>query len=100
MVYSKLKNKLKHHFHEVIKIKTTPHEIALGFSVGTFIGILPTPGFGILLAVLIFLIYEKISKLSLIGALAFWNPIVMMPIYFLSYKIGDWFFGSQPIIKY
>lgn len=44
------KEKIMHHFHEALRIKKSPHSIALGFGIGTFIGILPTPGFGVLLA--------------------------------------------------
>ena len=51
--------KIREHFSEVIKIKRSPHSIALGFAVGTFLAILPTPGFSILLGLLIVLIYQK-----------------------------------------
>lgn len=73
--------------------KTSPHSIALGFSIGTLIGILPTPGFGFFIGLLVVLISEKINKVSLFAAILFWNPIVLTPIYFASYAIGDLFFG-------
>jgi uncharacterized protein len=95
-----IKLKFKHHFKEVIRSKTSSHSIALGFSIGTFIGILPTPGFNILLGMLVILILKKISKFSLIGAMVLWNPLTLAPIYFLSLKIGNFLFGDMPIVKY
>jgi uncharacterized protein (DUF2062 family) len=90
------KNKIKHHFEEILRTKISPHSIALGFSVGTFLAILPTPGFSILLGFLVILISEKINKYSLLFAMALWNPLVLLPIYGLSYKIGDMIFKDAP----
>lgn len=92
--------KIKKHFQEVLEIKTSPHSIALGFAIGTFIGILPTPGFGILLAFIITLIFPKISKIALFGSLIFWNPLMALPIQLFGIKIGNFLLGSEPIIKY
>ncbi|MFH1439515.1 MAG: DUF2062 domain-containing protein [Candidatus Woesearchaeota archaeon] len=94
------KEKLMHHFHEVIKLKKSPHSIALGFAVGTFISILPTPGLNILLGLLVVLIYEKINKISLFGSIIFWNPLFTIPLDGLSYKIGSLIFGSAPVVRY
>ena len=96
----KIWNKIKHHFLEVLKIKRSPHSIALGFSIGTLVEILPTPGFNILIALLVVMIYEKINKLSLFGAIIVWNPLVKTPFYILSFKIGDMIFGSVNVVKY
>ncbi len=88
--------KVKHHFHEVLKTKRTPESIALGFAIGTFIAVLPTPFIHIFIAVLVVLIFENINKYAVILALIFWNPIVLIPIYYLSYQTGDFIFGSIP----
>ncbi len=93
------KAKIRHHFEEVWKVKTSPHSIALGFAVGTFFALLPTPGFSILLGFLVVLIFEKVNKFSLLAAMAIWNPIVLIPIYSLSYLIGDLLFGKLPYIE-
>lgn len=92
--------KLKHHFLEVIRIKKSPHSIAMGFAIGTFISILPTPGINILLALLVALIYRNVNKFALFGAILFWNPLTMILIYLASYRIGDFFFVGSPIVKY
>lgn len=98
-MFKRWKNKVKHHFEEVWKLKNTAHSVALGFAIGTLLAVLPTPGFSILLGFLIILIFEKVNKLSLMAAMAFWNPIILIPIYSLSYLIGDLFFGQLPNIE-
>ncbi|MFH1053581.1 MAG: DUF2062 domain-containing protein [Candidatus Woesearchaeota archaeon] len=96
----KLINKVKDHFHNVLSIKTTPKEIALGFAIGTFISIIPTPGFNIIIGLIIVLIFERISKLALFGAMVIWNPLTLIPIYLLSFKIGNLIFGSLPVVEF
>lgn len=92
--------RLKNHFRKIIKIKKSPHSIALGFAIGTFISILPTPGLNILIGLLVVLVYKNVNKFSLFGAIVFWNTLTMAPIYFLSYKVGNLFFGSAPVVNY
>jgi uncharacterized protein (DUF2062 family) len=72
----------------------------MGFSIGTLIAILPTPGVSILLCIIVALIYKKVNKLTLFGSLAFWNPITMAPIYYFSYAIGHSLFGSIPVMRF
>ncbi len=96
----KLIKQTKKHFREVIKIKKSPHSIALGFAVGTFISILPTPGFNIFIGILITLIFPQINKISLFGSMLLWNPATAAFIYPTSYKIGQFIFKDLPIIEY
>jgi uncharacterized protein len=88
------------HFKRVIETKKSPHSIALGFTLGTLIALLPTPGFSVLIGILVVFIFNKINKYSLFGAIALWNPLVQIPIYTLSYKIGNLIFGSMPLVEY
>jgi uncharacterized protein len=96
--YYKLKERIKNHFHEILRTKKTPNAIAIGFSIGTFIAILPTPGFNILLGLLIIFFSKKVSKYALFIAIAFWNPLITAPLYYLSYKLGNLIFQiNDPI---
>ncbi|MBU0760635.1 MAG: DUF2062 domain-containing protein [Nanoarchaeota archaeon] len=88
--------KIKKHFKEVLEIKTAPKEIAAGFALGTFLAILPTFGFGVLIGLLVILIFKRVSKISMIVAFAIWNPLVLIPIAALSYKIGDIILSEVP----
>ena len=92
----KLKNKIKNYFKEVLMIKTSPNSIAWGFAVGTFFGIVPTFGTEAIIIFLILLIFRKISKISLVASYVLWNPLLTIPIYALSYKIGDLFLENLP----
>ncbi|MBN2112146.1 DUF2062 domain-containing protein [Candidatus Woesearchaeota archaeon] len=94
------KKRIKKHFTEVIKIKKSPHSIALGFAIGTFISNLPTPGVNILLGLLVSLLYTKVNKLSLFGGILFWNPLITPFTYGLSFKIGDFLLGNAAIVEY
>ncbi len=97
---SRWKKRFKEHFIEALKIKTTPHEIALGFAIGTFIAILPIFGLHIWLAILIIAVFKQLSKIALFAALFFWNPFFTIPVYTLSLKIGGAIFGSAPVVVF
>ena len=47
--YNKLKKHFMHHAHKAIKQKASPHSIALGFAIGSFIAIFPTFFLGLLI---------------------------------------------------
>ena len=74
---------------------SSDHEIALGFTVGTAISILPTPGFNLLLGALFIAVYPRVNKLAVFGAMAVYNPVFMIPFYWASYQLGALF--SEPI---
>ena len=99
---NKFKEKLRHHFHEIHKPEISEHSIALGFAIGTFIGILlPVPVFSIPAALLVILVNKKISKLALFGAIIlFWNFLTLTPVYLLSYEIGKLLFGEVSVVKF
>jgi len=88
------------YFMNVVKIEKTPHSIALGFAVGTFIAIFPTAGLDIPIAILAMLIYPKMNKLSLFGSFLFWNPLFSLPVILLSYKIGGLLFANAAMTEY
>ncbi len=92
----KILKKIKKHFQEVLKIKSSPKSIAIGGAIGTFLGIAPTFGIEAIFIILIILIFKKISKVSLLIAYAFWNPFVTSPLYLLGYKIGDLILMNSP----
>lgn len=94
-------SRLKIHFREVMKAKTKPHEIALGFAIGTLIEFLvPVPFADFIIAFIIISIFERVSKFSLFGALLFWNALITWPLLALSLKIGNFLYGSEPVMRY
>jgi uncharacterized protein (DUF2062 family) len=78
----------KKHILKILQLKSSPHSIALGFAIGTFIALLPTFGFGAFIGLFLLLIFENINKISLLSSFVIWNPLILAPIYYLSYKFG------------
>ena len=87
---------IKDHLFEILETKTTPHSIASGFAIGTFISILPLPGFNILIATALVLMFKRISKIAIFVAMAIWNPITLIPVYYSSYQLGILIFKNRP----
>jgi uncharacterized protein (TIGR03546 family) len=86
----------KEWYAQVAEIKTQPHEIAFGLALGLFLGIIPTLGIHILLALLIIAIF-RVNKVALFIGLALMNPLVTPLIYSLSLKIGGIILNTQQI---
>lgn len=74
--------------------------IAFGIAVGTFVALLPTFGFSVFIALGLTLLFPQLNKPAVIFALAFWNPIVQIPVYGLSALLGNYLFGSLPVVMY
>ncbi len=100
MIGEQAKDWIVDHFQEVLRIKTTSQSIATGFAVGTFVSVLPEPGFAVLIAALIVLIFKKISKIAIFVSMAIWNPVALIPLYVASYWVGDRLLASQPLIEF
>lgn len=94
-----LQFKLKRFLVEITTSKVSSHNLAFGFALGTFIAILPTPGFGILISIFLIYSFKKINATSILFPFAVWNPLVLAPLYVLSYKIGDLLFAAKASIE-
>ena len=88
--------KVKNYFKKIIKIKKSPHAIALGFSVGSFIALIPTLGFAYLIGLGVLFILPRINKFSLFIGIAFWNPLILVPVYRYGYLLGSSILGDLP----
>ena len=80
----------------VLSQRFTPHSIALGAAIGTFIGMLPTPGMNMLLT-FIFTSLLKVSRVS--GLIAVWvsNPVTFVPITYFEFWLGSLIVPSTQI---
>ena len=70
-----------------IRLRGSPHELALGMALGIFTGSMPVMPFQIAIAVLLALIFKG-SKIA--AALGTWisNPLNWYFLYYYSYKVG------------
>ena len=72
---------------QLLRIKDTPHRVALGLAIGVAAGCLPCMGFQSFLALPVAFIIHANKIASLIGV--WWtNPITFIPIYYSEYVIG------------
>ena len=90
--FLKWKQEMKLSIKKELNNESCIHNIALGASVGTFISTIPTPGFNILLALLVLSILKifgkSMSLWAVFASFAFWNPIIQLPVYIGSMTIG------------
>ncbi|MDD5203771.1 MAG: DUF2062 domain-containing protein [Desulfobacterales bacterium] len=70
-----------------IRLRGSPHELALGMSLGIFTGMMPIMPFQIALAVLLALIFKG-SKIAAVLGTWISNPLNWYFLYYYSYKIG------------
>lgn len=85
---------------DILKSDSGAESIAMGFSLATLIAILPTPGFGIFLSLFIALFFKKINKVAILASFVVWNPLVLAPVYWLSYILGDALYQPDPSIHF
>lgn len=97
-------NKIRTKFWQFLQSLSHPHSppeaIALSFSLGTLIAILPTPGFGIFVGILLTVIFRSLSKIAMVISITFWNPILQVPVYYASYLLGSWLMGQPAVLEY
>jgi uncharacterized protein len=98
LAINNLRRKIKRQYIQLLVEKSSSKSIAISFALGTFIAILPTPGFGVFIALMIAYFVKSLNNLSLLASFAFWNPLLLTPVYLLSYKIGDWFFDPAMVM--
>lgn len=98
--FNKHREKVRTHYHSIVRSEEKLHIIALSFSIGTLIALTPFLGIDVFIILLIALIWKKANKISLVAPLLVFNPITQIPFNYLGFKLGDFLFGSAPAIKY
>jgi len=78
----------------LVRLQATPDEIAKGFALGIFIGMTPTFGFQMAIAVF-FAILLKENKLAAILGVWITNPVTAPFIYALEYESGRILLGMD-----
>ena len=90
---STLLNTAKEKADALLKAEASAQNQAMGFAVGTFISLLPTPGFNFALALLL-ASWFRLHKATVLLSLAIWNVFVAAPFFALSYRLGEWLFPA------
>jgi uncharacterized protein (DUF2062 family) len=89
-----LTRQLKLHILRLIRLQAEPEDIAKGFALGIFIGMTPTFGFQIVIAVFLALVLKE-NKIA--AAIGVWitNPLTAPFIYALEYESGRLMLGMD-----
>jgi hypothetical protein len=82
IVISQLRIQAKTFIRKVLSLRASPHQIAIGFAVGVFIGIFPTFGLGALLILALTPIWKFNIPAALLGTLL-GNPL-FAPLWIVS----------------
>lgn len=91
-------NAFRRVYERFIRIRGQPREIALGFALGLFIGMTPTMGIQMPLAVFIAALF-KWSKISAATAVWITNPVTAPVIYTVTYFVGASLTGLETTMK-
>lgn len=85
---------MKKAYERFVRIRGNPHEIALGFALGIFIGMTPTLGFQMAMAVFLAALF-KWNKIS--AAIGVWisNPLTAPFLYGATYYLGAKMLGMD-----
>ena len=65
------------------------HMIALSFAIGTEVAIFPTPGFSTAIGFGLLAIFKQLNKMAVFISMLIWNAFTVLPIYWLSYQVGN-----------
>ncbi|MFN0198655.1 MAG: DUF2062 domain-containing protein [Planctomycetaceae bacterium] len=78
----------------ILQLDDTPHSIALGTTVGMWIGMTPTVGIQMALVMIVVFLTRPFFRFNVMAAIVtvyISNPITMIPLYWFHYKVGTLF---------
>jgi len=77
------------------RLQGSPHALALGVALGTFIGLTPTIPLHTALIVPTTLASRSSTLAGLLAAGVVSNPLTFAPQYYLAWRIGDWLLPNR-----
>jgi uncharacterized protein (DUF2062 family) len=83
----RLRRVLRHEYLRLVRIDDTPEKLAGGVALGVFLGIFPTIGFGIILAIALASWFHVNKAAAVFGSLIM-NPLTTPFFWTLSYTVG------------
>ncbi|MCK5686874.1 DUF2062 domain-containing protein [bacterium] len=83
-------------YQNIIAIRSSPHDIALGLAIGVFVGFLPIMGFQTIVAIPLAILFRASKVTSAIGV---WisNPVTFIPFYYFNFRVGRWMLGDPDV---
>lgn len=83
---------------KILMLDDTPHSVALGTTIGMFIGMTPTVGIQMIIVLIIAFLtrpFFRFNKIAAVLTVYVTNPLTIIPIYWFNYKVGTWFVPSD-----
>jgi len=95
MAKNSLNRRFRYFYLRFIRLRGSPHELALGMAFGIFAGMTPIMPFHMVVAVALALVF-KASKIASGAGTWICNPLTIYPIYKYCYHIGSSILGLDP----
>ncbi len=86
---------VKRFYRRFISLKGNPEQVAIGLSIGVFVGVTPTIPFHTLIAFILALALKQNCTASVLGATAVANPLTIPFLYITEYHLGKYLLGSN-----
>jgi uncharacterized protein (TIGR03546 family) len=81
---------LRHTYKKVLRVRSSPHDVALGLALGVFIGLLPIIPFQSATALALAIVL-RCSKLTALAGTLISNPLNIGFLYYIMFKLGHFF---------
>ncbi len=79
----------RYYYLRFIRLRGTPHSLALGSAIGVFIGITPTIPFHTIVIFFLSILTRSSFIAGLISSWVVCNPLTYIPQYYLSLRVGN-----------
>ncbi len=83
----------------VVRLRASPHAIALGVAIGVFVGVTPTVGLQMLIAVFVATLLGA-SRLAAVVPVWITNPVTIVPMYSFNYWVGRLLVGGPTVDQF
>ena len=88
-LYHKYSFLFKRYYYAIMVSEKSDHMIALSFAIGTEVAIFPTPGFSTAIGFGLLAIFKQLNKMAVLLSMLIWNAFTVLPVYWLSYQVGN-----------
>jgi len=92
MVKKAIIRRLRYLYLRLSRLRGSPHELALGMSLGIFTGMVPIIPLHTVVAVALALAFRA-SKITAAAGIWICNPLTIYPVYRYAYKVGSFILG-------
>ena len=93
-------NWIKEKWHLLVKENDTPHDIAIGLSIGIFGGIVPVIGLQTVLIILLLWICRRPNYASAMFSSFVMNQFTFIPILYMDYQVGIFFIPPKQLLDF